>query len=102
MSGGQRQRLALARTLLLDTPILLMDEPTSAVDSYNEKLILSTISEQCHGRTIVMVAHRLSTVIDADQILVMNQGSIVSSGTHSELMDNCPLYRDLAKRQSLA
>ncbi|WP_042380797.1 ABC transporter ATP-binding protein [Corynebacterium resistens] len=102
LSGGQRQRLALARTLLLDTPILLMDEPTSAVDSYNEKLILSTISEQCHGRTIVMVAHRLSTVIDADQILVMNQGSIVSSGTHSELMDNCPLYRDLAKRQSLA
>lgn len=101
LSGGQRQRLALARMLLMDTPILLLDEPTSAVDSQNEQLILDAIDATAEGRTLVVVAHRLSTVTDADQIIVMNDGRVEATGTHAELLESSPLYRDLAARQLL-
>lgn len=101
LSGGQRQRLALARMLLMDTPILLLDEPTSAVDSQNEQLILDAIDASAQGRTLVIVAHRLSTVTDADQIIVMNDGRVEATGTHTELLKSSALYRDLATRQLL-
>lgn len=102
LSGGQRQRLALARMLLMETPILLLDEPTSAVDSRNEQLILDAIDASAEGRTLVVVAHRLSTVTDADQIIVLDNGRIEATGTHSELLQLSPLYRNLASRQLLA
>lgn len=101
LSGGQRQRLSLARMLLMDTPILLLDEPTSAVDSQNEQLILDAIEASSQQRTVMVVAHRLSTVTDADQILVIDGGTVAAFGTHRELLDNSPLYRDLAARQLL-
>ncbi|MCS5479259.1 ABC transporter ATP-binding protein/permease [Corynebacterium sp. YIM 101645] len=101
LSGGQRQRLALARMLLMDTPILLLDEPTSAVDSQNEQLILDAIDASAEGRTLVVVAHRLSTVTDADQIIVLDAGRVVATGTHAELLETSPLYRNLASRQLL-
>ncbi len=102
LSGGQRQRLALARMLLMDSPILLLDEPTSAVDSQNEQLILDAIDASAEDRTLVVVAHRLSTVTDADQIIVLDDGRIAGTGTHAVLMETNPLYRDLASRQLLA
>lgn len=101
LSGGQRQRLALARMLLMDTPILVLDEPTSAVDSHNEQLILDAIAASAEGRTLIIVAHRLSTVLDADSIVVMRDGVVEATGTHSELVDSSPLYRDLAAQQWL-
>ena len=102
LSGGQRQRLALARMLLMDSPILLLDEPTSAVDSQNEQLILDAISASAADRTLVVVAHRLSTVTDADQIIVLDDGRVAGVGTHASLMESSELYRDLASRQLLA
>lgn len=101
LSGGQRQRLALARMLLMDTPILMLDEPTSAVDSQNEQLILDAIDTTAEGRTLVIVAHRLSTVTDADQIIVMHDGVVEDVGTHASLLESSELYRDLASRQLL-
>lgn len=101
LSGGQRQRLALARMLLMQAPILLLDEPTSAVDSQNEQLILDSIDAASAERTLVVVAHRLSTVTDADHIIVIDNGQVTATGTHSELMISSPLYRDLASRQLL-
>lgn len=102
LSGGQRQRLALARMLLMDSPVLLLDEPTSAVDSQNEQLILDAIDASAEGRTLVVVAHRLSTVTDADQIIVLEAGRVQATGTHAELLETSPLYRNLASRQLLA
>lgn len=101
LSGGQRQRLALARMLLMQSPVLLLDEPTSAVDSRNERIVLDAIGEKARNRTAIIVAHRLSTIIDADQIVVMNQGRVEATGTHSELLQSCELYRDLASKQLL-
>lgn len=101
LSGGQRQRLALARMLLMDTPVLLLDEPTSAVDSQNEQVILDSIQAISEDRTLVVVAHRLSTVTDSDQIIVIDEGRAVAAGTHQELLESSPIYRDLASRQLL-
>lgn len=101
LSGGQRQRLALARMLLMDTPILVLDEPTSAVDSQNEQLILDAIAASAQGRTLILVAHRLSTVLDADTIVVMRDGVVDATGTHAELLESSSLYRDLASKQWL-
>lgn len=101
LSGGQRQRLALARMLLMDSRILLLDEPTSAVDSHNEQLIVDAIDASAQGRTTVVVAHRLSTVTDADQILVLVDGRVEATGTHAQLLETSSVYRDLAQRQLL-
>lgn len=101
LSGGERQRLALARVLLSDAPIMLLDEPTAAVDSHNEQLILDAINATAKNRTLIVVAHRLSTVTDADQIVVMENGRVESLGTHRQLLESSELYRDLASRQLL-
>ena len=86
ISGGEKQRVAIARTLLKNTPILVFDEATSALDSHAEKAIQSAFDEAAQNRTTLIVAHRLSTIVHADQILVMNDGRITERGTHSELL----------------
>jgi ABC-type multidrug transport system fused ATPase/permease subunit len=102
LSGGQRQRLAWARTMLAERDILLMDEPTSSVDSRTEHQLQSTLDELARQRTVVVVAHRLSTVRDFDRILVLERGRVVDSGTHDELIGHEGVYREMAFRQGLA
>lgn len=97
LSGGERQRLAIARALLADKPIVLMDEPTSSLDGINEEALKQSIREAAEGRTTVIIAHRLSTVADADIIYVMDKGRVVASGTHRELLTTSALYQKLAK-----
>lgn len=99
LSGGQRQRLALARVLLQDPDILILDEPTSALDSESEQYIQRALDDMRGKRTLIVIAHRLSTVQRADQILVLEQGIIVERGTHSELIDRDGAYRKLFELQ---
>ncbi|GHB04440.1 metal ABC transporter permease [Algimonas arctica] len=99
LSGGEKQRVAIARTLLKDPAILILDEATSALDSATEKDIQVALSLASEGRTTLVVAHRLSTVQDADLILVMDQGRIVERGTHAELLSQAGLYAELWHRQ---
>ncbi|MEV4687563.1 ABC transporter ATP-binding protein [Microbacterium sp. LWH3-1.2] len=101
LSGGERQRLAIARALLAAPPILLLDESTSSLDGLNEQRMREAIDAVAAGRTLVVIAHRLSTVVDSDHIVVMEHGRVVGQGTHSELVASTPLYRDLAKHQLL-
>jgi ABC-type multidrug transport system fused ATPase/permease subunit len=100
LSGGERQRIAVARAFLKDAPILLLDEPTSSIDSRTEAVILDALDRLMEGRTTLMVAHRLSTIRDADQILVVNHGRIVESGTHEELLEQGGLYFQLHQTQA--
>lgn len=102
LSGGERQRLAIARTLLAAPPILLLDEPTSNLDARNEAALRAAIDTVARGRTLLIVAHRLSTVIDADQIVVLEHGRVAAVGRHEELLETSPLYRELAAHQFLA
>jgi ABC-type multidrug transport system ATPase subunit len=95
LSGGQRQRLAIARAVLKDAPILLLDEATSSVDSESEHLIQAAIWKLMQGRTVVLVAHRLSTVVGADRIYVINNGRIEESGIHNEMVNRGGLYARL-------
>lgn len=95
LSGGQKQRLAIARTLLIDTKIILFDEATSALDNESQEYIKSTIDNLVKDHTVIIVAHRLSTIIDADVINVIDEGRLVTSGTHKELLQNCDVYRSL-------
>lgn len=101
LSGGERQRLAIARALLSAPPILLLDESTSSLDGLNEQRMREAIDAVAAGRTLIVIAHRLSTVVDSDHIVVMDHGRVVGQGTHSELVASTPLYRDLAKHQLL-
>ena len=99
LSGGQRQRVAIARALVRNAPILLLDEATSALDAENERLVQRALHDAMSGRTTLVIAHRLATVLKADRIVVMDEGVVVESGTHAELSARGGLYAKLAKLQ---
>ena len=102
LSGGERQRIALARAILKDAPILLLDEPTSALDTQSEALVQEALDRLMEGRSVLVVAHRLSTIRDASNVLVLDRGTIVESGTHGQLVQDDTLYRRLYLRQASA
>ncbi|PRI12495.1 ABC transporter ATP-binding protein [Leucobacter massiliensis] len=101
LSGGEKQRLAIARALLTAPPILLLDESTASLDGVNERLMRDALDSVATGRTLVVIAHRLSTVVDSDKIVVLDGGRVVGEGTHAELLRSTPLYRELARHQLL-
>merc|ERR1712157_49965 len=99
LSGGQKQRISIARALLTNCRILLLDEATSALDAESEHLVQEAIDKALVGRTVIIVAHRLSTVKDADQIVVLDGQQIAGVGTHDNLLQGCSKYQDLIRRQ---
>ena len=98
-SGGEKQRISIARMLLKDSPIVILDEATAALDGENEKLIQEALDELQRNKTVITIAHRLNTIQDMERIVVMDKGKVVATGTHGELMDNCPLYRNMTETQ---
>ncbi|SFV04994.1 ABC transporter ATP-binding protein [Butyrivibrio sp. INlla21] len=100
LSGGEKQRISIARCILKDTPIVILDEATASVDADNERAIQEAISELCKNKTLLVIAHRLKTIADADQILVVSDGKIVERGTHAELMDKNGTYAHMVSLQA--
>jgi ABC-type multidrug transport system fused ATPase/permease subunit len=99
LSGGQRQRIAIARAFMRDSDILVLDEATSALDSNTEQLIQEAIYDLSRNRTVIAIAHRLSTVKNADRIIVFNEGKIIEIGTHQSLVEKNGLYRKYYETQ---
>lgn len=93
LSGGEKQRISIARAILKDAPIIILDEATSSVDPENEQALLSAIQELTKDKTLISIAHRLSTVRNADQIIVIDQGRVVQQGKHNELLQKDGIYR---------
>jgi ATP-binding cassette subfamily B protein len=102
LSGGQRQRIAIARALVRDPSVLVLDEATSQIDAESEAQIAAAIDDFRRGRTVIAIAHRLSTVRTADSIVVMEDGAIRDVGTHAELLTRCELYQRLVQTQLVA
>ncbi|WP_246552425.1 ABC transporter ATP-binding protein [Vallitalea pronyensis] len=100
LSGGEKQRLSIARTMLKDTPIIILDEATSAIDASNEYLIQKALDHLSQHKTIITIAHHIHTIKKADQIIVMDNGSILAKGTHDHLMKSCSLYKKMVEEQS--
>jgi ATP-binding cassette subfamily B protein len=101
-SGGEKQRMAIARTVLRNPPVLVLDEATSSLDTQTEHAVQEALDELAEGRTTITIAHRLSTVRDADQIVVLDHGSIVERGVHDELMERAGLYAALVAHDRAA
>jgi ATP-binding cassette subfamily B protein len=99
LSGGQRQRIAIARALLRDPAVLLLDEATSSLDAENERLVQQAMEKLMAGRTTLIIAHRLATVVNADRIAVIERGRLAAAGNHAELLETSPLYARLAALQ---
>ncbi len=99
LSGGQRQRIGIARVMVRNSPILLLDEPTAALDSESEKLVVDALEKLMKGRTVIAIAHRLTTIRDATQIIVISGGVVAENGTHEELLKQNGLYADLYRTQ---
>ncbi len=99
LSGGQRQRIAIARAILCDPALLLLDEATSALDAENERLVQVALERLMQGRTSLVIAHRLATVLKADRIVVLDEGQVVEQGRHEDLLGRGGLYARLAELQ---
>jgi subfamily B ATP-binding cassette protein MsbA len=99
LSGGQRQRIGIARVMVRNSPILLLDEPTAALDSESEKLVIDALEKLMKGKTVIAIAHRLTTIRDADQIIVISGGVVAEDGTHAELLQKNGIYADLYRTQ---
>ena len=97
MSGGERQRIAIARAMMKNAPVVILDEATSYTDPENEAVIQDAVDRLTKGKTLIVIAHRLSTIIQSEQIAVVENGKIAATGTHEELLKNCPLYTDMWK-----
>ena len=95
VSGGEAQRLSIARAMLKDAPIVILDEATAYTDPENEAILQNSIAKLVAGKTLIVIAHRLSTVKDSDQIFVVNDGNVTAHGTHEELLVSCPLYKEM-------
>ena len=100
LSGGQRQRVAIARALLINPPILIMDEATSALDAESEAIVQANLMSIAKGRTLIIISHRLSSLVACDNILVLDQGKVADVGRHQDLLGRCDVYRHLWYKQN--
>ena len=100
LSGGEKQRIAIARIMLKNAPIIILDEATAAIDSYNEHLIQEAINNLSKSKTLIVIAHHLNTIVNSDQIVVIDKGSVVASGKHETLLDTCLIYSDMVRAQN--
>jgi len=99
LSGGQRQRIGIARAIIRDNPILILDEPTAALDTESEKLVIDALEKLMKGRTVLTIAHRLSTIRDADKIVVLKDGVVAEEGSHDQLLARGGVYAELYRIQ---